>query len=115
MRKPIKILLFIEAGLVLLVGIFAAFIAIRGIPKYEPQKITVKIDYTPERVANGAKLASMLCRNCHYNDDTRKFSGMELSEVKQFGRIYSKNILKMLPWELVNGQMENLCIYCGQV
>lgn len=94
MRKPVKVLLLIVAALVILVGIAAAFVAIRGIPKYAVQKINVKIEYTPERVANGEKLASMLCTTCHYNDDTHKFSGRELTEVKEFGKIYSKNVTR---------------------
>jgi mono/diheme cytochrome c family protein len=34
----------------------------------------------------------MLCRSCHYNNETHKFTGRELSEVTQFGKIYSANI-----------------------
>jgi hypothetical protein len=92
MRKFFKVLLLIVAGLIVLVGLFAAFVAMRGIPKYTPEKATVKIDYTPERVAQGQKLASMLCVKCHYNDETHKLSGKELTEVTQFGTIYSRNI-----------------------
>jgi cytochrome c2 len=92
MRKFLKVLLLIVAGLIVLVGLFAAFVAIRGIPKYTPEKVTVKIDYTPARVAQGEKLASMLCVKCHYNEESHKLTGKELSEVTQFGKIYSRNI-----------------------
>ena len=92
MRKFLKVLLFIVVGLIVLVGIAAAFIATRDILKFKAEKPTVKIDYTAERVEQGDKLAGMLCRNCHYNNDTRKFTGGELNEVTQFGKIYAKNI-----------------------
>jgi mono/diheme cytochrome c family protein len=94
MRKPVKILLLIVAGLVALIGLFAAFVALKGIPTYEPEKATVKIDYTPQRVANGEKLAAMLCQSCHYDERSQKFTGKELTEVTQFGTIYSKNITR---------------------
>lgn len=92
MRKFLKVILIIIIGLIVIVGAFAAFIATRTLPTYTPQKVTAKIDYTPERIANGTRLASMLCKNCHYNDDTHKFTGRELTEAPQFGKIYSKNI-----------------------
>ncbi len=92
MRKFFKVSLVIVLILVVFVGIFAAYISMRSIPKYEVKKITVKFDHTKERVERGAKLASMLCRNCHYNNDTKKFSGKELTEAPQFGKIYTANI-----------------------
>lgn len=92
MRKVLKAVLLVIAGLVVLVAIAAAIISFRGIPKYEAKKADVKIEYTPARVEQGAKLASMLCRSCHYNTLTNRFTGRELTEVTQFGKIYSKNI-----------------------
>lgn len=92
MRKFLKVLLFIVVGLIVLVGIAAAFIATRDIPKFKAEKPVVKIEYTPARVEQGAKLAGMLCRSCHYSNDTKKFTGGLLSEVTQFGKIYAKNI-----------------------
>ena len=76
----------------MLSGILASYIALRSIPKYDVQKLNVKIEYTPERIERGTKLASMLCRSCHYNQTTQKFTGRELIEAPQFGTIYSKNI-----------------------
>jgi hypothetical protein len=34
----------------------------------------------------------MLCRSCHFNETTKKFTGRELTEAPQFGKIYSANI-----------------------
>ncbi len=92
MKKVLRISLIIIVVLVILVGIFASYIALRSLPKYDVEKIAVKIDYTPERIEKGTKLASMLCRSCHYNSSTQKFTGRELVEAPQFGTIYTKNI-----------------------
>jgi cytochrome c2 len=92
MRKFLKILLFIIIGLAVIVGIAAAYISMRSLPHHTPEKIAVKVEYTPQRVENGVKLASMLCKSCHYNDETHKFTGRELTEAPQFGKIFSKNI-----------------------
>lgn len=92
MKKFFKAILIILAVVIGIVAILAAIISFRGIPKYQPQKIAVHIDYTPARVEQGTKLATLLCRNCHYNDNTKKFSGREMIEMKQFGSIFSDNI-----------------------
>jgi len=92
MKKFLKALLIIIVILVVAVGICASYISMRSIPKYAVKKIDVKVESTAARVERGTKLASMLCRNCHYNDATHKFTGRELTEAPQFGKIYSRNI-----------------------
>jgi mono/diheme cytochrome c family protein len=92
MKKVFKVLLIIILVVVGLVGIMALYINFRSMPKYTAQKIEIKVDPTPARIANGEKLASMLCKTCHYNDQTRKFTGKELIEAPQFGKIFSANI-----------------------
>ncbi|GEO07654.1 cytochrome c [Segetibacter aerophilus] len=92
MKKGLKVVLLVIGGLIVLVALAAAVVSFRGIPKYEAKKVDVKIEYTQARIDNGAKLASMLCRSCHYNEQTHRFTGRELTEVTQFGKIYSKNI-----------------------
>ena len=92
MRKFFKVLLYIAGGLFLIVGLSAAYVSMRSLPKYEVKKVKVDIDYTPERIAQGEKLSSMLCKSCHYSEDTKRFTGRELTEAPQFGKIFSKNI-----------------------
>ena len=94
MKKIMKYLLILVISVVVLAGIFASYIALRSIPKYDVQKISVKVESTPARIENGTKLASMLCRSCHYNENTQKFTGRELTEAPQFGKIYSRNITR---------------------
>jgi len=92
MKKFFKALLFIVATVIVLVAIAATYISFRTIPKYTPEKKDITVAITPERIAQGTKLASMLCKHCHYNEQTGKFTGREMTEVPMFGKIFSKNI-----------------------
>lgn len=93
MKKVLRYLLILIGIVVILAGGFAAYVAIRGIPKYKAQNIpSLQIAATPERLLKGQKLASMLCAHCHLDPNTGKFSGRKMEEVPQFGEIYAKNI-----------------------
>ncbi|CAN5312002.1 cytochrome c [soil metagenome] len=92
MKKALKVTLIVIGVIVLLTGIAALYIQFRSIPKYDVKKVNVTFEHTPQRVEQGYKLASMLCKNCHYNSNTGKFTGKELTEAPQFGKIFSKNI-----------------------
>ena len=92
MKKFLKWLLIVVGILVFIILVTAVIIWLKPLPKFETKKIEVKIDTSASKVENGVKLASMLCRSCHYNESTGKFTGRELKEVKDFGTIYSKNI-----------------------
>lgn len=92
MPKFLRYLLIIIGILVIAAGCFAAFIAIRGIPHYTAEKITVKVEPTPARLERGKVLVSLLCKNCHMDEKTNKLTGRELAEVPQFGQVFSKNI-----------------------
>lgn len=92
MRKILKVLLIIVVIIIVAAGAMALYISQRSIPKYTVHKIDLKVESTPSRVAQGQKLASMLCRSCHYNSKTGEFTGRELTEAPQFGKIYSANI-----------------------
>ncbi len=94
MPKFLRYLLIIIAILIVAVGCFAAFIAIRGIPHYTAEKINIKVESTPARLERGQVLVTHLCRDCHMDANTNKLTGRELAEVPQFGRVYSKNITK---------------------
>jgi len=92
MKKVLKALLLIVIIVLLAAGVFALYVHFRSMPHYPVNEPTAHIEVTPERVAKGRKLASMLCFNCHYNSVTQKFTGRELTEAPQFGRIFSANI-----------------------
>jgi len=93
MKKLFKIIGVIIGFVILAIVGFVSFIAIRGIPKYEANVPNIpKVEITPERIARGEKIASMLCRNCHFNNETGKLTGRHLGEAPDFGNINSKNI-----------------------
>lgn len=92
MKKFFRVLLITVLAVIVLVGAAAAYISMRALPSYTPDKKDITVEVTPERVARGVKLASTLCRNCHYNENTNKFTGKEMKEAPQFGKLYSRNI-----------------------
>ncbi|HKR06705.1 MAG TPA: cytochrome c, partial [Bacteroidia bacterium] len=93
MKKFLKIIGLLILIAVVAIGGFASFIAIRGIPKYEVNVPPVpKVEVTPERVARGAKIASMLCQNCHLSKETNMLTGLHMVEIPEFGNINTKNI-----------------------
>lgn len=93
MKKVLKVILVLLLIVVLAIGGFAAFISIRGIPKYEVEKIDFpKVEVTPERIAQGTKIASVQCVVCHRGADG-KLSGRLMQELPpEFGEIHSANI-----------------------
>lgn len=93
MKKVLKISAYAIGFILLLLGIFALYVNFAPAPVYDPPTIPdLKVEATPERVAQGAKLASMLCIVCHIGTDG-KLSGNLMPDVpKEFGKFYSKNI-----------------------
>jgi hypothetical protein len=93
MKKILKYLLIL-VGIVVLAGIAGfAFIEIRGIPKYDVQKIDYKVEVTPAAVERGKKLVLLLCANCHKNASTGVLTGEQMYDAPpEFGKIFSQNI-----------------------
>jgi len=92
MKKFFKTLLILLGIIIVLAGLLAAFISFRSIPSFPVEKKDITVTLTSARVEQGIKLASMLCKSCHYNSETKKFTGREMTEAPQFGKIYSWNI-----------------------
>ncbi len=92
MKRVLKLVLGL-IGFVLLLGLGgAAFIHFRGIPSYDPPKVDLQVEVTPERVAQGVKISSMLCQSCHAGEDKR-MTGKWIADLPaEFGKIYSMNI-----------------------
>ena len=92
-RWFIRIPLYIICILVVIIGGFALFIQLRGIPSYPVSSISLHIDYTPARVVRGRKLSNLLCAECHLDQKTGRLTGKELVDLpKAFGRAWSRNI-----------------------
>lgn len=91
MKTVLKVLGGVLALVVLVVGGFLLKVQLTGIPSYPVQKVDLKVEVTPERVARGRKLASMLCAECHLSTVTGKLTGKDMA-IPQFGDIWSLNI-----------------------
>lgn len=82
-------------GIIILgVAGFITYISIDGIPRYEPSHLEMKVELTPERIAKGQKIASVMCVECHSNEDGILTGKKLLDAPKEFGEIYSRNITK---------------------
>lgn len=93
MKKFLRYGLYLIGAALSLVIIFVLFVQFRGIPTYEAKEAIVKIEYTPEKVLHGKKLASMLCVKCHLNPESNQLTGKFLADAPPiFGKIYSRNI-----------------------
>ena len=66
--------------IVALIGGFAAFIALRGVPSYKAQVVNLKVESNPHRIEKGQKLAAMLCSSCHMDPNTGKLTGRRMDE-----------------------------------
>jgi len=84
----------IAVGLVVvLIAAFAAFVALRPIPSYSPERVELKVEVTPERVARGKRTAEMLCVACHFDSSTGALTGKKMVDLpSQFGEARSLNI-----------------------
>lgn len=73
---------------------FAIYVEVDGVPRFAPPpKDDRAAVATPESVAHGEKLATLLCAGCHENKDTHRFTGTAMDDLPpEFGEIYSKNI-----------------------
>ena len=91
--KIVKRLLIGVGVVVAAVAAFALYVSVSGIPHYPPGKVELKVEVTPERVAHGKKIVSMLCAGCHLDPATERLTGKRMPDAPpQFGAIYSRNI-----------------------
>lgn len=100
MKTIVKWIGILIALLLLIVGGFAAFISIKGVPKYPVnmpnELVNLKVESSPEKIARGYKMASVLCNQCHTGKD-EKLSGKFLPDIPaELGTVYSANITQDL-------------------
>jgi mono/diheme cytochrome c family protein len=95
MRKALR---WTAPGLATVLAIsacLALLVHLRGIPRYPPGHVQVGSTSTPEAVARGRKLASMLCSGCHLDPATGSFSGRWMTDLpREFGTAYASNITR---------------------
>ncbi len=80
-------------GIVLAAG--AGALMLLGMPTYDVPRPKVTVEATPERVARGKRLVSMLCRRCHLDGESGTLQGRVLEELpKSLGIISAPNITR---------------------
>jgi mono/diheme cytochrome c family protein len=81
-------------GVVLMaVAAFAAWVALRPLPRYAVRKTAFRADATPERAARGKRHVELLCAGCHFDSGTCALTGKPMVDLPtQFGRAFSRNI-----------------------
>jgi len=94
MKKVLKVLGIIIGLVVLLVACGAAYIHVKGIPSYEVKPVEIKVTPDSAMLAEGKRLATLVCNKCHMGDDG-KLSGKIIADMPpQFGKAWSANITR---------------------
>jgi mono/diheme cytochrome c family protein len=95
MKRIFRIAGVVAAVLIGLAGGVAAFIQLSGIPRYVVDRVELHLEPTPERLARGKKLVTLLCVGCHIDSKTGRLAGHHLADVPaKFGIVYSSNITR---------------------
>lgn len=96
MKRALKTLGVSAGAVVLLIAAAAAFFWFRGVPRYEvamPSEVAgLQVKADSNRIARGAKLASLLCNACHLGEGGRLTGKLVADIPKEFGVIHSYNI-----------------------
>lgn len=97
MKRFFKILAYTLGAVFTLVLLAASYIQIKGAPTYDyrptAEIANLKVPLDSASIAQGAKIASMLCKECHKDFKTGKMTGHIMSDLpKEFGVIASYNI-----------------------
>ncbi|MBI1307921.1 MAG: c-type cytochrome [Bacteroidetes bacterium] len=91
MKRFLKILGIIIGVVVLIFVGFALFINFKPPTQYKNEARDLTITPDSAKVAEGARIASLLCKSCHMSEDG-KLGGGFMPDTKVFGKIYAPNI-----------------------
>src|ERR1051325_2052526 len=91
-----RIVVRAAATLVVFVGGALAYLALAPLPRYPLQPVAFNVAHaTAGDVAEGRRLAMMMCEGCHYDAATRALSGKPLRDMPSiFGQFASANITR---------------------
>lgn len=97
MKRLFKILAYLLGVLVLLFGAALAYLYLKGIPTYPyaptPEIEALKVEPDSARVERGAKIATLLCNECHKDKNTGQLTGSHMPDIPSaFGSVFSYNI-----------------------
>ena len=91
MKKPIKYVVYAMLGIGIVVVAFVVFVLTARIPSYEVDFPELVVEATPERIAEGERIVSVLCLQCHGSIDG-KLGGAYMADAQSFGEVYAANI-----------------------
>lgn len=91
MKKSYKIVGISLLGILTLLIVLALYVSFAGIPNYENQAPVLSVELTEARVAEGARMATILCLQCHGSTDG-KLGGAYMADNDDFGEIFAPNI-----------------------
>jgi len=92
MKKVLKVLGILIGLAVLLVACVAAYIQFSPLPKYEVKPVDIKITPDSVMLAEGKRLATLVCNKCHLGE-SGKLTGKRIADLPpQFGKAWSANI-----------------------
>ncbi len=91
MKTTLKIIKYIILSVLSIVVILVGYIWISPIPSYENKAPQLTVSVDSAHVAEGARIASMLCVTCHLSEDG-KLGGGRVVDANEFGEIYAPNI-----------------------
>lgn len=93
MKKLLNVLGILLGILILLIATGALIVNVRGVPSYEVEAPKVTIEADSAMLANGERLVSMICAECHRGENTNALVGKKVVDIpKEFGEVYSSNI-----------------------
>lgn len=93
MKKFLRIALIVLGVVVLLIAGAATYIHFSGIPTYEAKEPSFEVELSEANIAEGKRIASMLCNHCHRGTETNVLSGQKVLDFPpSWGSVYSANI-----------------------
>lgn len=90
--RALKWVAVVLGGVAAVLGAAAAAVHLRGTPHYPTRPVALTVQATPEAVARGRKLGTLLCAECHQDPVTGRLSGKDMQIEAQFGLVHSLNI-----------------------
>ena len=90
MRKFLKIVSILLGSLLLLISILALYVKTSSLPTYEVNAPELKISIDSAKVAEGYRIATALCSQCHASEDGKL--GGAFMEKSAIGNIHAPNI-----------------------
>lgn len=86
----------LAASFVIVAGLLL-YVQVDGLPHFQRAIPVRRVEITPERVARGRKLASLLCVQCHLDASSGRLTGKVMADLPpEFGTVVSKNITHSL-------------------